>query len=480
MTLTIGSLFAGFGGLDMAVEEAFGATTAWVSEIDPGACKVLAHRFPDAPNLGDITTVDWATVEPVDIITGGSPCQDLSTAGRRAGMTDGTRSNLWVAMREAIAQLRPRFVVWENVRGALSAHAHSDLESCAGCVGDERDEPALRALGRVLGDLAELGFDAEWRGLRASDVGACHQRFRVFVLAWRRDAAHADGIGHERRWRTRLGRTGPADGDSEFVMLPTPRATRGGSSTETTALLPTPRATDGAKGGPGQRGSKGDLMLPSAVAQIERNETCSSGSWDESVAPSSMCTSGREAGMGMPLTIAVQLLPTPTVTQGRNETSGRSNPDSQHHTGTTLHDVVFKGDLLPTTSVADAMGGHERRGGKRGNELLLKGIATHEQFGQYAPAIARQEQAFGYPAPSPTEPGKNGRPRLSARFAEWMMGAPPGWITDVPGVTRNEALRMAGNGVVRQQALAALLDMQRAVTKEDRCATRSLDERTAS
>ena len=136
-------------------------------------------------------------------------------------------------------------------------------------------------------------------------------------------------------------------------------------------------------------------------------------------------TANNGNGMGMPLTIAVQ--------------------------------------LLPTTSVAGAMGGHERRGGKRGDELLLKGIATHEQFGQYAPAIARQEQAFGYPAPSPTEPGKNGRPRLSAAFAEWMMGAPPGWITDTPGVTRNEALRMAGNGVVRQQAFAALIDMRQFV-----------------
>ena len=89
-------------------------------------------------------------------------------------------------------------------------------------------------------------------------------------------------------------------------------------------------------------------------------------------------------------------------------------------------------------------------------------VANLAQFGQYAPAIARQEQAFGYPAPSPTEPGRNNRPRLSAAFAEWMMGTPPGWITDVPGVTRNEALRKAGNGVVRQQAIAALLDMRAA------------------
>ncbi|MGM3094159.1 DNA cytosine methyltransferase, partial [Bacillus cereus group sp. BC319] len=90
----------------------------------------LASRYPDAPNLGDVTRVDWSTVPPVDLITGGSPCPDLSTAGRRAGMTDGTRSNLWVTMREAIAHVQPTYVVWENVRGSLSAKAASDLEHC--------------------------------------------------------------------------------------------------------------------------------------------------------------------------------------------------------------------------------------------------------------------------------------------------------------------------------------------------------------
>ena len=140
MTLRIGSMFSGYLGLDMAVESVIDARTAWVADIDKGACKVLAHRLPDVPNLGDVTSIDWATVEPVDIITGGSPCQDLSTAGRRAGMTEGTRSNLWVAMREAIAHVQPTFVLWENVRGALSAHAASDLEPCEGCVGDGREK----------------------------------------------------------------------------------------------------------------------------------------------------------------------------------------------------------------------------------------------------------------------------------------------------------------------------------------------------
>ena len=78
MTLRIGSMFSGYLGLDMAVESVIDARTAWVADIDKGACKVLAHRLPDVPNLGDITSIDWADVEPVDIITGGSPCQDYA------------------------------------------------------------------------------------------------------------------------------------------------------------------------------------------------------------------------------------------------------------------------------------------------------------------------------------------------------------------------------------------------------------------
>ena len=147
--LRIGSLFSGYGGLDSAVQEVFGGSLAWVADPAPGPSKVLAYRHPDVPNLGDITAVDWSAVEPVDIITGGSPCQDLSTAGRRAGMTDGTRSNLWVQMREAIHAIRPRYVVWENVRGALSASAASAVESEPRLLGDGPRGPALRAIGDV-------------------------------------------------------------------------------------------------------------------------------------------------------------------------------------------------------------------------------------------------------------------------------------------------------------------------------------------
>ncbi|MGN8689412.1 MULTISPECIES: DNA cytosine methyltransferase [Bacillati] len=409
-TLRVGSLFSGYGGLDLALEAVFPtAQVVWTSDIDSGARKVLASRYPDAPNLGDVTRVDWSTVPPVDLITGGSPCPDLSTAGRRAGMTDGTRSNLWVTMREAIAHVQPTYVVWENVRGSLSAKAASDLEHCPGCMGSPDDRgPVLRALGRVLGDLGDLGFDAEWHGLRASDVGACHQRFRVFVLAWRRDAADADHAGRQESGR-------PIANEAEHAAVEHAGAAA-------LRMLPTPRSSD--THGAGEHGTGGpDLrtvvtMLPTPAAGAF-NDGEDVDAW-QARRDCVKAELGNGNGFGMPLGIAVATLPTP--------------------------------------SVADATGGHERRGGARGGELLLKGIASHEQFGQYAPAVARQEVAFGHPAPSPTEPGKN-RPRLAAAFAEWMMGLPPGWVTDVPGVTRNEALRLAGNGVVPQQAAAALADM---------------------
>ena len=135
--------------------------TAWVSDIEPGPNKILAERFPDAPKLGDITTIDWDQVEPVDIITGGSPCQDLSLAGARAGMKPGTRSGLWESMMHAVDALRPKLVIWENVYGALSAHAFSLMESEQGHLGDGPDGPVLRAPGRVLGDLTSIGYNAK-------------------------------------------------------------------------------------------------------------------------------------------------------------------------------------------------------------------------------------------------------------------------------------------------------------------------------
>lgn len=183
--MKLGSLFSGTGMLDAAIEEVFGAVTVWHSEIDPAASKVLAYHFLHIPNHGDITKVDWTTVEPVDILCGGFPCQDVSAAGRQAGLKDGTRSGLWSVFVEAIDQLQPKIVVIENVKGLLSAKAtrSAHVESNGTGLGGPSDRP-LRAAGAVLGDLSERGYTAKWCTVPASDAGAPHRRERVFILAY--------------------------------------------------------------------------------------------------------------------------------------------------------------------------------------------------------------------------------------------------------------------------------------------------------
>nr|DAN69391.1 MAG TPA: Cytosine specific methyltransferase [Caudoviricetes sp.] len=209
-------LFAGYGGLALAVEKALSAQTIWVSEISLPPSKVLASRFPNAQNLGDVTKIPWVGVPKVDILSGGSPCQDVSLAGNRLGFSPGTRSNLWVEMRKAIEELKPELVVWENVKGVRSARADSGMGYCAGCLGNIRKQgklqPNLRALGRVLGDLSEIGYDAQWVSIRASDVGAPHLRERVFVLAWRE--------GGKYRYEPKPLHLSPTP--NEGVLLPTP------------------------------------------------------------------------------------------------------------------------------------------------------------------------------------------------------------------------------------------------------------------
>ena len=182
--MRIGSLFSGAGGLDMAVEAVFGGEVVWQAEIDKAASKVLAYRFPTARNLGDITAIDWDTVERVDVVCGGFPCQDVSAAGKRAGIKDGTRSGLWAIFAEAIDALRPQFVVIENVRGLLSARADRNVEPDEAVMGERSDGLVLRAAGAVLGDLAEMGYDAQWTTFAASQVGAPHHRERIFIVAY--------------------------------------------------------------------------------------------------------------------------------------------------------------------------------------------------------------------------------------------------------------------------------------------------------
>jgi len=158
--LRSGSLCTGYGGLDLAVMTVLGARLAWCAETDRHAAAVLAARFPGVPNLGDITALDWAAVPPVDLITAGWPCQDISCSGSGAGITEGTRSGLWLTIAAGLRQLRPAYVFLENVAALRT-----------------------RGFGKVLADLAALGYDTQWLCLRASDTGACHRRDRIFILA---------------------------------------------------------------------------------------------------------------------------------------------------------------------------------------------------------------------------------------------------------------------------------------------------------
>ena len=147
MTLRVGSLCSGVGMLDLAVESVLpGAQLAWYAQYEPPdkdgkpdrnqyAAQIMAHRFPGVPNHGDITAIDYAAVEPVDLLTAGWPCQDMSLAGKRAGLMPGTRSGLWIHVARAIEALRPSLVLLENVRSLTSARAHCDLEFCPGCMG---------------------------------------------------------------------------------------------------------------------------------------------------------------------------------------------------------------------------------------------------------------------------------------------------------------------------------------------------------
>jgi len=169
MTLTVGSLFSGIGGFDLGLERA-GMKVIWQSEIDSFACKVLKKHWPDVPNLGDINKIDWTNIERPDVICGGYPCQPFSTAGKRGGASD--PRHLWPAMFNAICLLRPRYALMENVRGHLSM-----------------------GFDQVLGDLAGIGFDAEWQVIPAAAVGAPHKRDRVFIVAYPNDAR----VGTQRR-----------------------------------------------------------------------------------------------------------------------------------------------------------------------------------------------------------------------------------------------------------------------------------------
>ena len=167
-------LFSGIGGFSLGLERTGGFETVAFCEIDPFCQKILRKHWPNVRQYTDIKTLTAAQLSAdgitVDAICGGFPCQDISVAGSNAGMGEDTRSGLWSEFARLIGELRPRYVIVENVSALLS-----------------------RGLDRVLGDLAQIGYDAEWHCIPASAVGAPHRRDRVWVVAYPRRTGRDEG-----------------------------------------------------------------------------------------------------------------------------------------------------------------------------------------------------------------------------------------------------------------------------------------------
>jgi DNA (cytosine-5)-methyltransferase 1 len=420
----IGELFAGYGGLGLGVKAVLGGDIAWYSEIDTDASAIFAHHYPDVPNLGDITAIDWEAVEPVDVLTGGFPCTDVSHAGKRAGLNDSTRSGLWAHMAYAIDALRPPLVVIENVRGLLSAAAQRSEHEAAGDVGcdfcdlEDDGSPALRALGAVLGDLAELGYVGRWGGVRAADAGAPHGRFRVFITAW---PANADGEHDDRGGDAGPGRrTEPTDGGGDAAD-----ADVTGREDRVPGRRQSPE--------PGWRGAAERRRAGAAAVDF--------GPYDAAGASGeARGDAGRDSER--PRVEPVGLAEPPTDAAGRSR------------------QIVTPGDGGRGAMVGPVAGTGDRdSGGNSAQGVPIMGRGPRQEptdFGPYTAAVHRWEATLGRPAPPPTEPGRTGQPRLSPLFVEWLMGLEPGWVTGVPGVSRNAQLKALGNGVVPQQAALAL------------------------
>jgi DNA-cytosine methyltransferase len=233
------SFFSGAGGLDIGFERA-GISTVSVSEVDPYACAVLAERFPDAPNLGDITEVQADDIPEAQVWSGGFPCQDLSVAGKRAGFA-GKRSSLAFTFLDLVEQRRPRWLVLENVPGLFSSNQGRDF-------------------GRLLNEMDALGYGVAWRTLDARHFGVAQRRRRVFIVGSLESDRASEVLleceGCERHpapsWTQRQGIAGGASDGSGIAGAITRRFSKGVNSTidEPLIVSPTPdadrvRAADG-------------------------------------------------------------------------------------------------------------------------------------------------------------------------------------------------------------------------------------------
>jgi DNA (cytosine-5)-methyltransferase 1 len=191
--LKILDLFSGIGGFSLGLGRTGGFETVAFCEIEEFPRKVLAKHWPEVPQYEDVRQLTGDILKrdgiSIDVITGGFPCQDISVAGKQAGIGEGTRSGLWSEIVRLISELRPKYVILENVANLLRGPS---------------EQPG-KWFGRILSDLAECGYDAAWENIPASAVGACHRRERVWIVAyasrarWKRHKQKTHGICGEQR-----------------------------------------------------------------------------------------------------------------------------------------------------------------------------------------------------------------------------------------------------------------------------------------
>lgn len=409
--LRVGSMFTGYGGLDMAVLAHFGGTLAWYAEVEPAACRVLEAHHPGVPNLGDVTVVDWHDVAPVDAITAGYPCQPFSHAGKRKGNFD--VRHLWPYVRDAIGALGPSHVVLENVAGHLSM-----------------------GLADVIGDLAGLGYDARWGVVRASDAGAPHQRARVFIVAnpnragWQQ---HGGTVADESEHSA-------AERAGHDAANPSGRSLAGIGAARVGLPEPAERRTEHA-----------------AHADGEGSQRHSSGGGEASTGGRGHVESGasfpsdansKRHGSGQRSRVVGRVGCTSEVS-GWQASTARQEPGAGG--------VADAADAASPRRVRAAQPQDDGSNSGRGRRHDIADVGesgSAHAWGQYEPAIRRWER-LTRPAPAPTIAGANGKQRLSPSFVEWMMGLPEGHVTG-HGLSNAQALKMLGNGVVPQQARIAL------------------------
>lgn len=241
---TFGSLFAGIGGLDLGLERA-GMVCKWQVEIDDYCLKVLEKHWPHVKRYGDVRECGRHNLEPVDLICGGFPCQDVSSAGKRKGLKEGTRTGLWYEFARIIRELRPRWVLAENVPGLLS------VDSGGG-------------MGTVLRDLAESGYDAVWDCIPAAAFGAPHLRYRVFIVA-HADCQHLWNESGRRYGESRASKTITAKYGQNGVVADAKRRGR---------CEGPERVRREARADPGRRSTRADVADTQSQRRTQEREHC--------------------------------------------------------------------------------------------------------------------------------------------------------------------------------------------------------------